>query len=147
MALCSTLHWLLRCRSRRCCGAVSSPVCHHEGTPLEWMVVWAGAPSTAISPASWLFLPPPAPLAPHRSYPEGGLTSGESLLNAVGDTCERLDAEYTIKYSKQDAQESSDGGEASTPAPTPTTPASAALGRAPAGVLGALAAAAAALLF
>ncbi len=87
-------------------------------------------------------------LLPCRSYPEGGLTSGESLFNAVGKTCERLDPQYTAKYAKQSAEEPS-GEAAAAPAPAPATPPSAALGRtgAPAAFVGALAVLAAALLF
>jgi hypothetical protein len=83
------------------------------------------------------------------TYPEGGLTSDNSLLTAVGTSCEPLDAQYTMKYGKQSSEESeSADGAASAPTPAPATPASAAaVDRAPAVVLGALAAAAAALLF
>ncbi|KAI7842749.1 hypothetical protein COHA_003677 [Chlorella ohadii] len=82
------------------------------------------------------------------TYPEGGLTSGESLFNAVGKTCERLDPQYTAKYAKQSAEEPS-GEAAAAPAPAPATPPSAALGRtgAPAAFVGALTVLAAALLF
>lgn len=103
-----------------------------------WAAPWPPADSAlhACPPCLFCLAPPDAKLtlpthsALPCSFPEGGLTSGESLTAAVGKNCARLDPRYT-------AASAPSPGSAPAPAPTPASAATA-LARTTPAVLGAL---------